>query len=78
MAGVALDHLIGGLEASIGDVGNGELLVISLLSGDGRGVGHKWEVNTGVGDLRKNLTDILQKKIFSSTKSKTNLCLNNG
>ena len=55
MAGVAFDHLVGGLEASIGDFGNGELLVVSLLSRDDRGVGHQWEMNTGVGDLQKNL-----------------------
>ena len=52
MTGVAFDHLVGGLEASIGDLGNGELLVVSLLSRDDRGVGHQGEVNTGVGDLR--------------------------
>merc|ERR550539_2051572 len=48
MAGVALDHLVGGLEAGVGDLGHGELLMVSLLSGDDGGVGDQGEVDTGV------------------------------
>ena len=38
MARVALDHLVGGLEAGIGDLPHGELLVVRLLSRDHGGV----------------------------------------
>lgn len=48
MAGIALDHLVGGLEAHVGDVLDGESLMVSLLSGDQRGVGGEGEVNTGI------------------------------
>ena len=50
VTGVALDHLVGRLEAGVGDLGNGELLVVGLLGGDDRSVGDQWEVDTGVGD----------------------------
>ena len=30
MSGVALDHLVGWLEASVGDLGNTKLLVVGL------------------------------------------------
>lgn len=49
VAGVALDHLVGGLEARVGNLGNGELLVVRLLGRDDRGVGDEREVDTGVG-----------------------------
>jgi len=49
VARIALDHLVGGLEASIGDLGNGELLVVGLLGGDDGGIGGQGEVDTGVG-----------------------------
>merc|ERR1711881_809319 len=49
VSGVALDHLVGGLEARVGNLGNGELLVVGLLGGDARGVGDKREVDSGVG-----------------------------
>jgi len=48
MARITLDHLVGRLEASVGDLSNRELFVVSLLSRDNWGVGHEREVNTGV------------------------------
>jgi len=50
MAGVALHHLVGWFKASVGDLGNGKLLVVRLLSGDDRGIGDQGEVNSWVGD----------------------------
>jgi len=38
VAGVALGHHGGGLEGGVGDLGNGELLVVGLLGGDDGGV----------------------------------------
>ena len=55
VAGVALDHLVGRLEAGVGDLGNRELLVVSLLGGDHRCVGDEGEVDTGVGHLNEYL-----------------------
>ena len=49
MSRVALDHLVGGLEASVGDLSNGELLVVGLLSRDNGGVGGQREMDPGVG-----------------------------
>ena len=45
MAGVALHHLVGGLEAGVGDLGHSELLVVSLLGGDDGSVDSKREVD---------------------------------
>ena len=45
---VALDHLVGGLEASIGDLGNRELLVVGLLGGDDGRVGGERKVDARV------------------------------
>ena len=45
---IAFDHLVGGLEASVGDFGDGELLVVSLLGGNHRGVGDQRKVNPWV------------------------------
>ena len=45
---IALHHLVGGLKAGIGDLGNAQLLVVGLLSRDYRGVCHQGEVNTRV------------------------------
>jgi YD repeat-containing protein len=45
---IALDHLVSWLEARVGDLSNGELLVVSLLSRDDWGVGHEREVDTWV------------------------------
>jgi len=50
VAGVALGHHGGGLEGGVGDLSNGELLVVGLLSGDDWGVGAQHEVDSGVGD----------------------------
>ena len=49
MARVALDHLVGGLEAGVRYLGDGELLVVGLLGGDDRRVGDQGEVDPGVG-----------------------------
>jgi hypothetical protein len=46
---VTFDHLVGGLEARVGDLGNSELLVVSLLGTDDGGIGDEREVDTGVG-----------------------------
>jgi len=47
---VAFDHLVGWLEASVGDLGNGELFMVCLLGGDDWGVGGQWEMDTWVWD----------------------------
>ena len=39
VTGVALGHHVGGLEAAVGDLSNGELFVVGLFSGDDGGVG---------------------------------------
>jgi hypothetical protein len=39
VARVALGHHVGGLEAAVGDLSDGELLVIGLFGGDDGGVG---------------------------------------
>jgi hypothetical protein len=50
VAGIALSHHGGGLEGRVGDLSDGELLVISFLGRDDGGVGGKHEMNTGIGD----------------------------
>ena len=45
---VALDHLVGRLEHGVGDLGNGELLVVGLLGRDDRRIGGQREVDTRV------------------------------
>jgi len=47
---VALDHLVGGLEAGVGDLSNRQLLVVGLLGGDDWGISDQREVNSRVGD----------------------------
>ena len=49
VTGVALHHLVGGLEAGVGDLGDGQLLVVGLLGRDDRGVGGQREMDTWVG-----------------------------
>ena len=59
VTGVALGHHVGGLEDGVGDLSDGELLVVGLLSGDHRGVGAKHEVDAGVGhQVGLELSDI--------------------
>ncbi len=59
VAGVALGHHGGGLEGGVGDLGNGELLVVGLLGGDDGSVGGEHEMDTGVGDqVSLELSDI--------------------
>ena len=48
--GVALDHLVSGLEAGEGHVSDRVLLVVSLCSGDDGGESGEREVDTGEGD----------------------------
>ena len=47
MSRVALDHLVGGFEASCGDISHSETLVSCLVSTQDRGVGHQREVDPG-------------------------------
>ena len=49
VARVTLGHHGGGLERAVGDLGDGELLVVGLLSGDDWGVGGEHEMDTWVG-----------------------------
>ena len=59
VSGVALGHHGGGLEGGVGDLSDGELLVVSLLSGDDGSVGGKHEMDSGVGDqVSLELSDI--------------------
>merc|ERR1711981_614386 len=59
MSGVALGHHGGGLEGGVGDLSDGELLVVSFLGGDDGGVGGKHEMDSGVGDeVGLELSDI--------------------
>jgi len=50
VSGVALSHHVGGLERAVGDFGDGELLVVGLLSGDDGGVRGQHEMDSGVRD----------------------------
>ena len=49
VAGVALGHHGGGLEGRVGDLGNGELLVVGLLGRDDGGIRGEHEMDSGVG-----------------------------
>jgi len=56
---VALGHHGGWLEGGVGDLGDGELLVVSLLGGDNWGVGGQHEVDSWVWDqVGLELSDI--------------------
>eukprot|EP00043_Microstomoeca_roanoka_P004837 m.52137 g.52137 ORF g.52137 m.52137 type:complete len:469 (-) comp12680_c0_seq1:98-1504(-) len=46
---IALDHLVGGLKAAVGNLSNRELLVVGLLGRDDGSISHQGEVDTGVG-----------------------------
>lgn len=50
MTGVALDHLVGGLEAGVSDLRDGHLLVVGLLCADDWSVCSQWEMDARVGD----------------------------
>ena len=50
MTRIAFDHLVSWLEASVGDVSNGHLLMVSFFGGDDRSIGNKWEMDTRVRD----------------------------
>mmetsp|Transcript_35141 Transcript_35141/g.25614 ORF Transcript_35141/g.25614 Transcript_35141/m.25614 type:complete len:447 (+) Transcript_35141:68-1408(+) len=50
VSGVTLGHHGGGLEGGVGDLGNGELLVVGLLGRDDGTVRGKHEMDSGVGD----------------------------
>merc|ERR1719376_885391 len=59
VARVALGHHGGRLEGRVGDLGDGELLVVGLLGRDDRGVGGKHEVDAGVGhEVGLELSDV--------------------
>mmetsp|Transcript_27255 Transcript_27255/g.50246 ORF Transcript_27255/g.50246 Transcript_27255/m.50246 type:complete len:459 (+) Transcript_27255:280-1656(+) len=59
VTGVALDHHGSGLEGGVGDLSDGELLVVSLLGRDDGSVGGKHEMDTGVGhQVGLELSDI--------------------
>ncbi|KYN15408.1 hypothetical protein ALC57_12457 [Trachymyrmex cornetzi] len=49
MTRVTLDHLIGWFEASVCDLRNGELLMISLLGRNNGRVRHQREVDSRIG-----------------------------
>lgn len=49
VSGVALDHLIGWLEAGVSDLSDGHLFVVGLLSRNDRSVGRQREVDPRVG-----------------------------
>ena len=46
---VTFHHLVGWLKGSVGDLGNRQLFMVSLLGGDDRGVGGQREVDSWVG-----------------------------
>jgi len=48
VSGVALGHHGGGLETGVGDLSDGELLVVSFLGGDDWGIGRKHEMDSWV------------------------------
>ena len=50
VSGIALSHHGGGLEGGVGDLSDGELLVVSLLGRDDGGIRGEHEVDSGVGD----------------------------
>jgi len=50
VSGVTLGHHACGLEGGVGDLGNGELLVVGLLGGDDGSVRGEHEMDPGVGD----------------------------
>jgi len=59
VSGVTLGHHGGGLEGGVGDLGNGELLVVGLLGGDDGSVGRKHEMDSWVGhEVGLELSDI--------------------
>merc|ERR1711892_1016852 len=49
MTRVALDHLVGRLETGVGDLRNGNLLMVSLFSRHDWGIGHEGEGDPWVG-----------------------------
>ena len=46
---ITLHHLVGWLEASVGDLSYTKLLMVGLLGRDDRSIGHQGEVDTWVG-----------------------------
>jgi len=48
VTGITLNHHAGGLEHGVCDLGDGELLVVSLLGGDDRGVGGQHKMDTRI------------------------------
>jgi len=59
VSGIALGHHVGGLEDRVGDLSNGELLVVGLLGRDHRCIRAQHKVNSGVGhQVSLELSDI--------------------
>merc|ERR1719461_35777 len=49
VTGIAFHHLVGRLEAGVGNLSDGQLLVVGFLRGDDWGVGSQREMDTWVG-----------------------------
>lgn len=49
-AGIALDHLVVGVKAAVGDFRHRELLVVGFFGGDDGSIGHEGKVDAGIGD----------------------------
>jgi hypothetical protein len=47
---IAFDHLVGWLKASVGDFGNGQLLVVSFFGGNDWSISGQWEMDSWVWD----------------------------
>jgi len=59
VSGVALGHHGGGLEGGVGDLSDGQLLVVGLLGRDDGSIGGKHEMDSGVGhQVGLELSDI--------------------
>ena len=58
MPWVALHHLVGRLKAGVGDLRHAELLMVSLLSRDDRGVGDQREVDPAEESNQTSIKDM--------------------
>jgi hypothetical protein len=70
VSGVTLDHHASGLESAVGDLSNGELLVVGLLGRDDGGIAGKHEMDSGIGDqVSLELSDIDVQSSIESQRS---------
>jgi hypothetical protein len=70
MSGVTLSHHVSGLKSGVGDFSDGELFVVSLLSGDNGSVRWKHKVNSGVrNEIGLELSDINVEGTIESQRS---------